>query len=370
MKEKQYDKSDDTTFNVNNDRGLKKVGLFFVGGSIRGGGGQQKFPTVHCDFKITDSESYLSSLKVNSRLSMGEKISEIDELTTLEGDNYCLLNVWINLTEGVLIHDNLAFIDKKNVPVKQTSRYSIDRGPATMFTRLIDDYDLGEAYTCGKLLQGEGYLFQSTWTPHFSLGKTVSIEEIDATKKIQSVFRGYSTRKKMKGGSYSALDTWDQERKSCEFRILLIMEDADMFQEFMGRHYFEGDTTYDYSDLEKINRGIPLDESDAKLQGLREVKVSEWLNKILPDPKSLDEFNQIEELKKCLEELIRINKDETMATIYSLFDEGDLKQLTDSDGPELVAQLVLNNLQKIKDHMGDLSFLIEVESESESDDDY
>ena len=57
-------------------------------------------------------------------------------------------------------YSNLAFIDKE-VPAKQTSRYSKGNN-ATMFTRLIDKYDL-KTYTCGKLLQGGGYLFQSTW---------------------------------------------------------------------------------------------------------------------------------------------------------------------------------------------------------------
>ena len=397
LKGEQYDISDDTTFNVKNDRGLNKVGLFFVGGNIRGGGGQQKFPTVHCDFKITDSESYLSSLKVYSSLSMGEKISEIDELTTLKSDNYCLLNVWINLTEGVLIHNNLAFIDKKNVPVKQTSRYSIDRGPVTMFTRLIDDYDLGEAYTCGKLLQGEGYLFQSTWTPHFSLGKTVSTEDPEwatlhkyasavhpalPARKIQSVFRGYSTRKKlkkMKGGSYSAVETWDQKRKSCEFRILLTMEDADVFERFMGIDHFEGDTIYEYHDLVKISQGIPLDESEAKLQELGEVKILQWLEIhqiFLPVPKDEKELKNNDELIQCLEELKRINKDETMAIIYSKFDEDDSKELIDSSGEinMISLRLVVKNLENIKKIFGDLSFLKKKEeeedlSESESDED-
>lgn len=370
------EKIDDKTFSIphhESGEGIP-VKLFFLGYHFRGGEATVrygKFSTVHCDYKITDDESYLDGLK--SQTSITD--IPLDELTTLEGEKNCLLNVWINLTEGELLHDNLAFIDKRNVPAKQTSRYSNDAN-TTMFTRLIDDYDLGEAYTCGKLLQGEGYLFQSTWTPHFSLDKTVSTKDpewsilheyaspvlsgVPSARKIQSAFRGYSTRKKkMRGGSYSAVETWDQKRKSCEFRILLTMENADVFERFMGRHHFEGDTIYEYHDL-------------VKLQELGKVKISDWLEihkNYLPDPKDVEESKNNDELIKCLEELIKQNEN-IMAKIYSLFDEHDSKELIDSGGEinMISVKLVVKNLQKIKGIFeGNLSFLEEEDSESESE---
>jgi hypothetical protein len=292
--QESYVKTDETRFVVDG----KELRLFSLGSRFRSSQvffreglepTSDTFGTMHTDFCVDDTrEEYLENVKYFAKLSPQnlkssierirrsaetsyENISDLQELS----GNYCVLNIWISLSDEPLIHHNLAFVAKKDAPKEQDKRARFfpfaEADNISESTRYSNTIEMPNAYSSFNLEPFCGYLFQSTWVPHFSLDKTVTLEEQMASSKLgkfaredldegierkQEKLRQRAKDRRSKrrgtsagvpppapplpdqGGGSASLESWDRKRDSCEYRFLLTIEDKDLFERLMGKHYY------------------------------------------------------------------------------------------------------------------------------------
>jgi hypothetical protein len=279
--------------------------------------GTKSFPNLHCDIKIKMGEKFndfvgrISNPGGKAGKAQVESLDLSDEyLHTLKGDgggeNFCLLNIWVNLTGDLLVSTNLMFMDKRQVPPKGgTCIYG-----SAILAKDIPEFDREDIYhTCDRLTFGETYLFQSAWCPHSALDYTRNSELAEtykfkagrdaaaaaATVAAEAAAAGIDGL--TKGSQYAR-----QERKSIEFRFAFKMDDAEMFRAHLGQHYFEESTP---EHLDSFDQARVLYEEAAKAKAKAKAKAEQ--KKIEEEKAEQEKIEKAEQEK--IEKAEKIKKD-------------------------------------------------------------